>query len=223
MAAAYSVFAARGLQNVATPIVKIEDSTGTVLEDNTKRQPKRVLAEVIADNVTNVLQGVISSGTGTGANINRPAAGKTGTTDDFGNAWFVGYTPTLSTAVWYGNSNGEDPAHALPHGTYGGTVPASTWANFMSEALKDVPVTDFNQPAPLKPVADELDRQARGGIDPGFRRYPDQTGSGGKYEQGFPPPRVAAPVTTEAPTTTTTTIAPFPVETTTTVRRGVFG
>jgi membrane peptidoglycan carboxypeptidase len=222
MAAAYSVFAARGLQNVATPIVKIEDSTGAVLEDNTKREPKRVLAEVIADNVTDVLRGVIASGTGTGANINRPAAGKTGTTDDFGNAWFVGYTPTLSTAVWYGNSNGEDPAHALPHGTYGGTLPASTWANFMSAALKDVPVTDFNQPAPLKPVADQLDRQARGFIDPGFRRYPDGTGSGGTFQQGFPPPRVGAPPTTEAPTTTTE--VPIDTSTTsTTTRRGVIG
>jgi len=221
MAAAYSVFAARGLQNPATPIVKIEDSTGAVLEDNTKREPKRVMQEVIADNVTNVLQGVIAGGTGTGANINRPAAGKTGTTDNFGNAWFVGYTPTLSTAVWYGNSDGEvsDP---LPHGTYGGTLPASTWARFMSQALKDVPATDFNQPAPLKPVADELDRAARGGIDPGSRRYPDQTATGGKYEQGFPGPRVAAPVTT-APTTTTT-IEPFSgPSTTSTTFRGLFG
>src|SRR5205807_2549451 len=75
MAAAFSVFAARGLQNPATPIVKIEDSSGNVIEDNTKREPKRVMAEVIADNVTNVLQGVISGGTGTAANINRPAAG----------------------------------------------------------------------------------------------------------------------------------------------------
>jgi membrane peptidoglycan carboxypeptidase len=112
----------------------------------------------------------------------------------------------------------------LPHGTYGGTTPARTWASFMSEALKDVPVTDFNQPAPLKPVADELDRQARGGIDPGYRRLPDQTGAGGKYEQGFPQPRVAAPVTT-APPTTTTTIEPLPGDSTTstTTRRGVFG
>jgi penicillin-binding protein 1A len=221
MAAAYSVFAARGLQNAATPIVKIEDSTGTVLEDNTKRDPKRVMQEVIADNVNDVLRGVISGGTGTAANINRPAAGKTGTTDNFGNAWFVGYTPTLSTAVWYGNSDGEvsDP---LPHGTYGGTLPARTWATFMAAALKDVPATDFNQPAPLKPVADQLDRQARGGIDPGYRRYPDQTGSGGSYQQGYPAPRIGAPTTT-APTTTTT-IEPFPVEsTTTTTRRGVFG
>jgi len=93
----------------------------------------------------------------------------------------------------------------------------------MSQALKDVPATDFNQPAPLKPVADELDRQARGGVDPGYRRYPDQAGAGGPYQQGYPPPRIAAPVTTEEPTTTTTTIEPFPSETTTTSRRGVFG
>jgi penicillin-binding protein 1A len=220
MAAAYSVFAARGLQNVATPIVKIEEPGGGVLEDNTKREPKRVMQEVIADNVTDVLRGVISGGTGTAANISRPAAGKTGTTDNFGNAWFVGYTPTLSTAVWLGNSDGEvsDP---LPHGTYGGTLPARTWHNFMLEALKDVPATEFNQPAPLKPVADELDRLARGGIDPGSRRYPDQTPPGGRYEVGFPPPQVAAPVTTEV--TTTTTEAPTPSSTTsTTTRRGVF-
>src|SRR5207302_500945 len=81
---------------------------GNVLEDNTKREPKRVMAEVIADNVTDVLRGVISGGTGTNANINRPAAGKTGTSENFGNAWFVGYTPTLSTAVCMGNSDGDD-------------------------------------------------------------------------------------------------------------------
>src|SRR5205814_1508911 len=143
--------------------------------------------EVIADNVTDVLRGVIAGGTGTGANIGRPAAGKTGTTDNFGNAWFVGYTPTLSTAVWYGNSDGElsDP---LPHGTYGGTLPASTWHNFMLNALKDVPATDFNQPAPLKPVADELDRQARGGIDAGYRRYPDATATTSPLELITGPP-----------------------------------
>jgi penicillin-binding protein 1A len=221
MAAAFSVFSARGLQNPATPIVKIEEPGGNVLEDNTKREPKRVMAEVIADNVTDVLRGVISGGTGTNANINRPAAGKTGTSENFGNAWFVGYTPTLSTAVWMGNSDGED-RDPLPGGTYGGTTPARTWANFMSEALKDVPVTDFNQPAPLKPVADELDRLARGGFDAGYRRYPQQTDPGGRFEQGYPAPRVGAPVTT-APTTTTTLPIPEATTSTTRPRGGIFG
>ena len=71
-------------------------------------------------------------------------------------------------------------------------------------------------------MADELDRQARGGIDPGYRRYADQTATGGRYEQGFPGPRVAAPATT-APTTTTTIEPPLEPTTTTTLRRGVFG
>jgi membrane peptidoglycan carboxypeptidase len=216
MAAAFSVFAARGLQNPATPIVKIEGPGGVVIEDNTKRQPKRVMEEVIADNVTDVLRGVITGGTGTAASIGRPAAGKTGTSDKFGNAWFVGYTPTLSTSVWMGNSEGEVPPHVLGPGSYGGTVAAPTWHNFMQDALADVPATDFNQPAPLKPVADELDRLARAGIDPGSKRVPEGTGPGGRYELPYPAPQVQAPVTT-APTTTT--IFDFsPASTTTTTR-----
>jgi hypothetical protein len=91
----------------------------------------------------------------------------------------------------------------------------------MLNALKDVPATEFNQPAPLKPVADELDRLARGGIDPGYRRYPDQTPPGGRFEVGYPPPQVVAPATT-APSTTTT--EPTATSTTsTTSRRGVLG
>src|SRR5439155_21199945 len=105
----------------------------------------------------------------------------------------------------------KDP---LPHGTYGGTLPASTWHNFMLNALKDVPVTDFNQPAPLKPVADEPDRQARGGIDPGYRRYPADTGPGGRLRVRFPPPQLFAPVT--IPPTTTTTAFTEPTTTSTT-------
>jgi len=216
MAAAFSVFAARGLQNPATPVVKVEDARGTVLEDNSKREPKRVLNEAIADNVTDVLRGVITSGTGTAANIGRPAAGKTGTSENFGNAWFVGYTPTLATAVWLGNSDSEFK-NPLPHGTYGGTLPAQTWHNFMLQALKDVPVTDFNQPAPLKPIADELDRIARGGFDAGYRRYPADTGPGGRFELGYPPPAVAPPETTT--TSTTSTTVPESTTTSTTIRR----
>jgi penicillin-binding protein 1A len=64
----------------------------------------------VADNVTKVLQGVITGGTGTAAQLGRPAAGKTGTTSNYTNAWFVGYTPTLSTAVWMGNAASQPPS-----------------------------------------------------------------------------------------------------------------
>ena len=88
-------------------MLKVVDAEGNVLEDNTKRKPERVIEEVVADNVTDILRGVITSGTGTRANIGRPAAGKTGTAQEWRDAWFVGYTPTLSTAVWLGYADGH--------------------------------------------------------------------------------------------------------------------
>jgi penicillin-binding protein 1A len=204
MASAYGVFAARGQQFPPTPVLKVLDNKGNVLEDHTKPEAKSPspISEVIADNVTDVLRGVITSGTGTGANIGRPAAGKTGTTENYGNAWFVGYTPTLSTAVWMGYADAPRPLLNIKGvgRVYGGTIPAQTWRAFMLQALKDVPVTDFNQPAPIKPIAQDLARQLRNGFDPGDRRYPSYVGSGGPY-QYFPPAPVAV-----APATTTTTI-----------------
>ncbi len=154
MASAYSVFAARGLQYASTPIMKVTDANGKVLEDNTKRQGKRVLAEAVADNVTDALKGVIAGGTGTGANIGRPdgSAGKTGSTDDNKDAWFVGYTPALSTAIWMGYSEGNDKSLRTIKGVrtvYGGTIPASTWKDYMGQALKNAPVADFPKPAAL--------------------------------------------------------------------------
>jgi membrane peptidoglycan carboxypeptidase len=212
MAAAYSVFAARGMRQVPTPVVRIEDAAGHVLEDNTRRQPHRVLDEAVADNVTDLLRGVITSGTAhPRADIGRPAAGKTGTTDNNSNAWFVGYTPTLATSVWMGYSDSAQrpllDINGVPR-VYGGTIPAQTWHDFMSVALQGVPVTDFSQPAPIQPVRDVLHQApAPGGIAPGPRRYPDDTGSGGpyQYDTGTEPPRVVAPPAASPPPTSTTT------------------
>jgi penicillin-binding protein 1A len=202
MASAYGVFAARGMRYAPTPVVKVVTATGKVLEDNRKRQGQQVIEQVIADNETDILRGVISGGTGTGANIGRPAAGKTGTGENFTNAWFVGYTPTLSTAVWMGYANNQSTPLRNIRGVprvYGGTIPASTWKAFMTAALKDVPVTEFTQPAPIQRVADALARQARGGFDPGAKRDIADTGDGGPYEEQPP-----APVATPPPTTSTT-------------------
>ncbi|MDP1806993.1 MAG: penicillin-binding transpeptidase domain-containing protein, partial [Acidimicrobiales bacterium] len=154
MAAAYSVFAARGLQFSATPIIKVTDANGKILEDNTKRQGKRVLTEAVADNVTDALKGVINSGTGRGADIGRPdgTAGKTGSTDDNADAWFVGYTPALSTAIWMGYSDSNTKSLKNIKGVstvFGGTIPASTWKAYMGEALKGAPAADFPKPAAL--------------------------------------------------------------------------
>ncbi|MEA2844362.1 MAG: penicillin-binding protein, partial [Actinomycetota bacterium] len=168
MAAAFSVLANRGNQMAATPVVKVTDAHGQVLEDNTKRAPKRVLAENIADNVNDVLKGVITSGTGKGADIGRPdgSAGKTGSADLNRDAWFVGYTPALSTSVWMGYSDSNTRSLYNIKGVskvYGGTIPASTWKAFMGEAMKGKPPADFPVPTPLA-----------GDVSAGPRRAPVQ-------------------------------------------------
>ena len=99
MSSAYGVFANRGVRQEPVPVVLVADSKGKILEDNRHRDGTRVLDEVVADNMNDMLRGVITGGTGTAANINRPAAGKTGTGENFTNAWFVGYTPTLDRGV----------------------------------------------------------------------------------------------------------------------------
>lgn len=227
MAAAYGVFANGGQRQPPTPVLIVRDSKGAVLESNIKRQPERAVDQVVADNVTDMLRGVIAGGTGRAANIGRPAAGKTGTAENFTNAWFVGYTPTLSTAVWMGKADGEDAAnnrYSLRNirgvgRVFGGTIPAQTWHNFMLQALKDVPATDFNQPAPIKPLADALQRNERGGFDVGPRRTVIDTGAGGTYLIGPGTPAAVAPTTT---TTTTPDDGGGPTGTTSTTSSTLF-
>ncbi len=139
MAAAYSVFAGRGKRAPATPIQSIVDATGKVLEDNATTQPKQVISQEVADNVTSVLQGVVTSGTGKRAALgDRPVAGKTGTSQGYGNAWFVGYTPTLSTAVWMGYKDRPRPLINIKGvgRVAGGTIPSATFSKYMRLVLK---------------------------------------------------------------------------------------
>ncbi len=223
MASAFGVFAARGLKQETTPILKIQDRNGNVIVDNQNRQPIRVLDEVIADNVNDVLAGVITDGTGTRADIGRPAAGKTGTAQEWRDAWFVGYTPTLSASVWIGYKEAPRSLFNVK-GTprvSGGTIPAATWKAFMQPALAGVPVTEFHQPAPIKVIRDQLNKPApRTGVEAGGERKPAGTPAGGPYEVGNPArPPVEAPTTTTTstippPTTTTTTTTPRPTTTT---------
>lgn len=215
MASAYGVFANHGVRMQPTPILKILDAKGHVIEDNTHPTGTRVLSAPVADTVTDILRGVIQYGTGTSANIGRPAAGKTGTASDFTNAWFVGYTPALSTAVWMGHAQSESLPQQLtniPFGrgvvgqVFGGTIPAATWKSFMQAALQGVPPTDFSQPAPLGPsgAADQAKLQQRHGFDLPYQAPVDQTGTGGPYQVEPPPPVADLPTTTSTSTTSTT-------------------
>ncbi|MGH9285405.1 MAG: transglycosylase domain-containing protein, partial [Acidimicrobiales bacterium] len=193
MASAFGVFASRGLRQPATPVLFIRRPNGELLEDNRRRQPVRALDEAVADNVNDILREVITSGTGTRADIGRPAAGKTGTAQEWRDAWFVGYTPALSAAIWIGNK--EKPTSLFDvkgvARVTGGSIPAQTWASFMNGALKDVPPTDFAPPQPI------------------FR------GDATPSSVTLPRPFIEETTTTAVATTTTSTTLP---PTTTTVR-----
>ncbi|MBI4280361.1 MAG: penicillin-binding protein 1A, partial [Armatimonadetes bacterium] len=137
---AYGVLANRGVRAEPVAIAKVVDRQGRVLEEHV---PKRQVAvgEDVAYLMTDLLKGVILRGTARAADIGRPAAGKTGTTDDYRNAWFIGYTPRLVAGVWVGNDD-NSPMKKVT----GGMVPAKMWAAFMKEAVKADPPEDWPRP-----------------------------------------------------------------------------
>ncbi|PSB21423.1 penicillin-binding protein [filamentous cyanobacterium CCP2] len=141
MAAAFATFANGGWQSETTTIVQVMDSQGNVLLDNTP-SPQLVLDPWAVASLNDVMQSVITSGTGTAARLDRPAAGKTGTTSAERDIWFVGYVPQLSVSVWIG----RDDYGPLGVGATGGGYVAPIWRNFMQQALNGVPVESF-QPA----------------------------------------------------------------------------
>jgi len=152
MARAYATFASRGQRPDPLAITKVVTSSGQVMVDQAPRG-EHVLDPNVADTVTSVLTGVLGHGTASGKGIGRPAAGKTGTTDKLTDAWFVGYTPQLSTAVWMGYTTdpktGQTPAMTGVHGIQvsGGTLPATIWQKFMKSAVAPMPVATFNVPS----------------------------------------------------------------------------
>lgn len=143
LASAYGVFANRGVYTPPISIIKIIDRNGKVLEQSTL-QEKTVISEKTAYILTDLLKGVITRGSGSAANINRPVAGKTGTTSDYKDAWFVGYTPDLVTSVWIGNDS-----DGTLRGITGADTPAEIWAAFMRKATANIPSKDFIRPQGL--------------------------------------------------------------------------
>jgi penicillin-binding protein 1A len=109
---------------------------------------RRAIPAELAKEETAILQDVVGFGTGTEANIGRPAAGKTGTGQDYQDAWFVGYVPQLATGVWVGFARAETPMPDVPgYGRgFGGVLAAPIWHDFMSAATRGVPVRGFEPP-----------------------------------------------------------------------------
>lgn len=138
---AYGAFANGGYVVQPYAIERIEDSRGRVLYRAGKAKSSHQISLKTAAEMTAMMKTVILSGTGTAANIGKPAAGKTGTTDDSRDAYFVGYTPDIVTGVWVGDDNNKK----IP-GLYGGTVPARIWKDIMTVATRDLGDRDFDYP-----------------------------------------------------------------------------
>ena len=151
MASAYATLAAGGVYSEPTAIRRV--IVDGKLDDRwaAHHHRTRVIPDGVASVVTGILEDNVRYGTGTAAALARPVAGKTGTTDKHADAWFVGYTPGLSTAVWMGYTRGEVPMTSV-HGisVSGGSFPAEIWRRFMDPALAGLPARDF--PQPLQPV-----------------------------------------------------------------------
>jgi len=169
MARAFSAFANGGRRidgarfgNKPRVILRVSNDKGKTVDDNGAR-PRQELSEEDASILTSLLQGVIKGGTGKAAALGdgRPVAGKTGTTENYGDAWFVGYTPQLAAAVWVGYPNRLRPMTYEYHGrpVAGGTFPALIWKSFMERALpylhdepQDFPVSSMPYASPKNVV-----------------------------------------------------------------------
>ncbi len=154
---AYGAFANDGLREEVNPILKIEDASGKVLYEFEKKE-KKVYEPEIARQISSILSDdsarAFTFGAGSKLTLpGRPVAAKTGTTNDYKDAWCMGYTPSLVTGVWVGNNNSK----SMKTGADGSIIAAPIWNYYMKEALKDTPVEQFNAPEQVitgKPVLD---------------------------------------------------------------------
>jgi penicillin-binding protein 1A len=191
MASAYATLSAGGVYSRPMAITKVVLPGGKTDDEAGWGKParKRVIPEGVAYVVTKILEENVLYGTGAAAYFGRPAAGKTGTTDNHADAWFVGYTPTLDAAVWVGYPQGEVPMTSV-HGiaVAGGTFPAQIWHKFMQPALGSLAPQDWSAPKTL-PIWKPFQR--------------------GKYALNYVPSYLL-PTTTTATTTDTTPLPAGP-------------
>jgi penicillin-binding protein 1A len=186
MANAYATLADGGVRNTPTAIKRVifpptaSDPKGKT-DDFGKGSRHRAFSDAVAYEVTKILKQNVQAGTGTAANYGCPAAGKTGTTDDFNDAWFVGYTPEMSTAVWVGYPDALRQMTSV-HGiaVAGGTFPAQIWHNYMSTAHGTF-CGDFPPPTSSiswKPFHGQYTSSSSGGYYSSTPSYTPQTGGG---------------------------------------------
>jgi len=195
MAAAYATFANMGVYHKPRFVNRVVYHGKVVFDDSRDPGVQRI-QPALAYEVNDVLKGVISNGTAVAAQIGRPAAGKTGTTQDYRDAWFVGYTPRLATAVWMGNPKEELPmrnVNGVARVT-GGSFPARIWRDFTSQVLEGTPGEDWQRPPdqlnftvlPPPPPSTTTPPFPSFTLPPGFPGGPPNTGPG-RPKPPFPP------------------------------------
>ncbi len=146
MSSAYATLANSGKYMEPIAITRVEMPDGEV-EYEAKPESKQAISEGAAYEVTKVLEADMQRGTSSKAAIGRPAAGKTGSTENLQDAWFIGYTPDYSTAVWIGYPDEQIPMTNVHGGSvWGGGFPATIWKYFMLDATEDLPERDFRKP-----------------------------------------------------------------------------
>src|SRR5437763_11373070 len=193
-ASSFATIDAGGVYSKPMAITEVKLASGKVDTDAGwgKPQRKRVISDGVASEVTRILQENVLGGTGVGAYFGRPAAGKTGTTDNHADGWFSGYVPQLAATVWVGYPQGEIPMEDV-HGiaVAGGTFPATIWRLFMEAAIGNKPALSW--PSPLNPVV--------------FRPFTQ-----GQYGSSYAPTTTYSysPTTPSTASTTTKTTAPPP-------------
>ncbi|MFI6033969.1 transglycosylase domain-containing protein [Streptomyces sp. NPDC051315] len=164
MAGAYATFAASGKQRDPYSVQKVTSKDGDIYTHKT--ETKQAFTSKVADNVTDVLKTVVEKGTGTAAQLEgREVAGKTGTTDGNKSAWFVGYTPQLSTAIsmfrYPDDETQKNRTFLEMFGTggqekiHGASFPAEIWHDYMEEAMEGLPVKSFPTPEPIGEVVND--------------------------------------------------------------------
>ncbi|MDT8901467.1 transglycosylase domain-containing protein [Anaeroselena agilis] len=157
---AYTAFANGGVVSRPVAVLRVLDENDQVLEESRVVQ-QSVLSPEVAYIMTDILKGVLQDGTATPANLGRPAAGKTGTTDNYETAWFVGYTPELLTGIFIGNDN------RTPVGI-SGTEVSALWGQMMVKAVEGTKATDFPVPPGVVtgvPVCADSGMLASGGCE----------------------------------------------------------
>jgi penicillin-binding protein 1A len=190
MTDAYATLAARGIHHAPQALEVVRGPRGGVV-GGLRGNGKRAIPTNVADLVTYALQGVVQHGTGTAAYFGRPIAGKTGTAEDYKDAWFCGYVRQLAACVWIGYAKGEIPLLGVEgwSAVFGGSLPAEIWNRFMSQAVANLPAQSFAYPVFTGHTISS----------PYSYSSPSSSSSSSSSSTYSPPPAPAAPAPAPAP------------------------